>query len=104
MQYIVTVAALILSFAPTASYAQWVTLSGLGGHSYGKYLAAVHGHPPGTGNTVNHPQHGRYYDDHSRYMDWLSGFVGATNWWVADRAQSNSDRYGRYRRLDQEMV
>jgi hypothetical protein len=84
MRYIVTVAALILSYAPTVSYAQWVTLSGLGGQSCGKYLAAVHGHAPGKGNVVSHPQQGRFWDEHSRYMDWLSGFVGATNWFVLD--------------------
>jgi hypothetical protein len=83
MRYIVTVAALILSCAPTASYAQWVTLSGLGGHSCGKYLAAVHGHAPGTGRVLNRPD-GPAYDDHVRYMDWLNGFLTATNWFVLD--------------------
>ena len=43
MRYIVTVAALILSYGTTAGYAQWIVLSDLGAHSCGKYLAAVHG-------------------------------------------------------------
>src|SRR5260221_13805046 len=47
MRYIVTVAALILSYAPTASYARSGYVYDLGTHSCGKYLAAVHGHPPG---------------------------------------------------------
>jgi hypothetical protein len=84
MRYIVTVAVLILSSACHAQDGKVAWVRGLGNDSCGKYLAAVHGHAPGAGNTVNHPQHGRYYDDHVRYMDWLSGFVGATNWWVAD--------------------
>jgi hypothetical protein len=37
MRYIVTVAALILSYAPTASYAQQVYVSGLGAH----YVASI---------------------------------------------------------------
>jgi hypothetical protein len=81
MRYIVTVAALILSFAPTASYAQEAYVSPLGQHSCGKYLAAVHGHAPGKGNVINHRE-GRFSDDHGRYMGWLEGFFTATNWWV----------------------
>lgn len=84
MRYIVTVAALILSHAPTAGYAQtkgtYVYDPGI--HSCGKYLAAVHGHPPGTGKAITHPQDGRFSDDHSLYMVWLNGFFSATNWWV----------------------
>jgi hypothetical protein len=82
MRYTVTVAALILSYAPTASYAQEAYVSALGQHSCGQYLAAVHGHAPGKGYVINHPQQGRYYDDHGRYMGWLEGFFTATNWWV----------------------
>ena len=77
MRYIVTVAALILCYAPTASYAQ-----GMGSHSCGKYLAAVHGHAPGIGNVINNPKGGRYRDDHHLYMAWLAGFFSAMNWWV----------------------
>ncbi len=92
MRYIVTVAALILSYAPTASYAQGVYVSGLGAHSCGKYLAAVHGHPPGIGMGFNDPQRGRFSDDHSRYMAWLGGFFTAMNWLVMDGAnQFQSD-------------
>ena len=88
MRYIVTVAALILSYAPTASYAQQVYVSGLGAHSCGKYLPAVHGHPPGIGMGFNDPQRGRFSDDHSRYMAWLDGFFTATNLWVTNEPNS----------------
>jgi hypothetical protein len=82
MRYIVTVAALILSCAPTASYAQKMLFSyGVGTNSCGKYLAAVHGHPPGIGRVANYPKEGRFFDDHHRYMDWLGGFL-TTNLWV----------------------
>ena len=66
MRYIVTVAALILSYAPTASYAQRVYESG--NHSCGKYLAAVHGHAPGKGTDLIDRWRGQFYDDHTRYM------------------------------------
>jgi hypothetical protein len=83
MRYVVTVAALILSCAPTASYAQQGFYAyGLGNHSCGKYLAAVHGHAPGKGKAINHPQQGRFSDDHSLYITWLDGFFTATNQWV----------------------
>jgi hypothetical protein len=84
MRYIVTVAALILSYAPTASYAQEsfrFHIYGLGNNSCGKYLAAVHGHPPGIGKVINHPQGGQFSDDHVLYMHWLAGFlVRQTGW------------------------
>jgi hypothetical protein len=84
MRYIVTVAVLILSFAPTASYAQAPSIYYYdpATHSCGKYLAAVHGHPPGAGNTINHPRGGQFSDDHHGYMAWLGGFFTATNQWV----------------------
>jgi hypothetical protein len=81
MRYIVTVAALILS--STASYAQWrYGIWDQGVHSCGKYLTAVHGHPPGIGKVINHRQEGRFSDDHYLYMAWLGGFFTATNYWV----------------------
>src|SRR2546423_874453 len=85
MRYIIAViAALILN---TACYAQdWGSvkfITGLGNNSCGKYLAAVHGHPPGGGKALDHPD-GRLYDDHFRYMAWLSGFFSGANWWVMD--------------------
>jgi hypothetical protein len=80
MRYIVTVAALILSYGTTAGYAEGTYTYGLGNHSCGKYLAAVHGHPPGRGNVINHPQKGQFSDDHYLYMHWLAGFLSATNW------------------------
>jgi hypothetical protein len=82
MRYIVgVIAALILS---TPCHAQGRNLvSGLGIHSCGKYLAAVHGHPPGKGRFLNRPE-GQFTDEHFRYAEWLSGFFSATNWWVID--------------------
>jgi hypothetical protein len=85
MRYIVPVA---VSYAPTASYAQRAYVYGPGAHSCGKYLAAVHGHPPGIGMGFNDPQRGRFSDDHSRYMAWLDGFFTATNLWVTNQPNS----------------
>jgi hypothetical protein len=71
MRYIVAavIATLILSYAATADAQGRYFVYGLGTHSCGKYLAAVHGHP-------------RYSDDHVRYLAWLEGFFTATNLWV----------------------
>ena len=88
MRYIVTVAALILSYAPTASYAQRANVYGLGNDSCGKYLAAVHGHAPGKGTGFKDRWRGQFYDDHTRYMAWLGGFVTATNLWVTNEPNS----------------
>jgi len=84
MRYIITViAALILSTACGAQEWGVKFVSGLGNNSCGQYLAAVHGHPPGKGMVLNHPD-GRAYDYHTRYMDWIAGFSTATNWGVMD--------------------
>ena len=92
MRYIVIVAALILSYAPTASYAQGANVYDLGNDSCGKYLSAVHGHAPGKGTGFKDRWRGQFYDDHTRYMDWLGGFVTATNLWVTnDRNSIQSD-------------
>jgi hypothetical protein len=88
MRYIVTVAALILSYGTTASYAQRAYVYDPGTHSCGKYLAAVHDHPPGTGMGFNDPQRGHFYDDHHLYMAWLGGFFTATNMWVLNEPNS----------------
>ena len=83
MRYIVTViGTLVLS---TACHAQGrnAYYSGLGYNSCGQYLAAVHGHPPGTGKLFTGPQ-GQFFDDHSRYLDWLNGFFTATNMWITN--------------------
>jgi hypothetical protein len=88
MRYIVTVAALILSYAPTASYAQQANVSAPGAHSCGKYLEAVRGHAPGKGREIDHPQEGRFSDDHTLYMAWLEGFFTATNLWVLNEPNS----------------
>ena len=84
MRYIATVAALILSYGPTASYAQSGGVHGLGNNSCGKYLAAVHGHAPGKGSGFNDRWRGKFSDDHSLYMAWLGGFFSAMNWLVLD--------------------
>ena len=88
MRYIVTVAALILSYATTASYAQQANVSAPGAHSCGKYLEAVRGHAPGKGIGFNDRWRGQFSDDHTRYLDWLAGFLTATNWWVTNEPNS----------------
>jgi hypothetical protein len=84
MRYIVA-AVIVALIIPTAVYGQGRSyfIYDLGRHSCGKYLAAVHGHPPGKGKVIKHPE-GQFSDDHIRYMDWLGGFLTATNWWVTD--------------------
>src|SRR4249920_1443659 len=77
MRYIVTVAALILSCGITTSYAEEAPAT----HSCGRYLAAVHGHAPGT-STVLKDRGKQFYDDHTRYMSWLDGFLTATISWL----------------------
>ena len=84
MRYIATVAALILSYGITASYAQQAYVHGMGNNSCGKYLAAVHGHAPGKGSGFNDRWRGKFSDDHSLYMAWLGGFFSAMNWLVLD--------------------
>ena len=84
MRYVVTVAALILSYGITASYAQQAYVHGMGNNSCGKYLAAVHGHAPGKGSGFNDRWRGKFSDDHSLYMAWLGGFFSAMNWLVLD--------------------
>ena len=88
MRYIVTVAALILSYAPTASYAQQADVSAPGTHSCDKYLAAVRGHAPGKAREIDHAPEGRFSDDHTLYMAWLEGFFTATNLWVLNEPNS----------------
>jgi hypothetical protein len=88
MRYIVTVAALILSYGITASYAQSGVVHGMGNNSCGKYLAAVHGHAPGKGTGFNDRWRGKFSDDHSLYMQWLAGFLTATNLWVTNEPNS----------------
>jgi hypothetical protein len=83
MRYIGTVAALILSYASYAQ-SQGIYVHNWGTHSCGKYLAAVHGHPPGAGIGFNDRQRGQFSDDHTLYMGWLGGFLSAMNWLVLD--------------------
>jgi len=85
MRYIVTVIALLI--LSSVSYAQGtgkVFLRGPGHSSCGQYLAAVQGHAPGTGSRLTDPNGQFYYDDHFRYMEWISGFLSAANWLVID--------------------
>jgi hypothetical protein len=84
-----SVCALILS--STAGYAQTAYVYDLGAQSCEKYLAAVHGHPPGMGKSFNDRQGGRFSDDHSVYMAWLTGFFTATNLWVLEPNGIRSD-------------
>ena len=84
MRYIVTetvIAALIVSSACHAQGGPQVFISGLGYNSCGKYLAAVHDHPPGAGKFLTRPE-GQFSDDHFRYGDWLNGFFTATDMWI----------------------
>ena len=85
MRYFVTVviAASALSYCTTADAQKVFFTTGLGNSSCGKYLAAVHGHPPGKTTVADLPQ-GQFHDDHRRYADWLGGFLTATNWLVID--------------------
>ena len=80
-----TVAALILSYGPTASYAQQSVVYDPGNHSCGKYLAAVHGHAPGKGNGYRSSSAGTIFMMTTLcYMAWLDGFFTATNLWVTE--------------------
>ena len=84
MPYIVIamIAALVLSYGAAANaQGRNAYILGLGYDSCGKYLSAVHGHPPGKGKFINRTE-GQFSDDHFRYSDWLSGFFSATNMWI----------------------
>jgi hypothetical protein len=85
MRYIVAVVIAVLSLS-TPSYGQNRTFSihSWGLHSCGKYLAAVHGHAPGTGMGFNDRQRGQFSDDHIVYMAWLGGFFSAVNVFAMD--------------------
>ena len=84
MRYFVAavIAASALSYGTTAD-AQKVFVTGLGHNSCGQYLAAVHGHPPGKSIVADLPQ-GQFHDDHHRYIEWLRGFLTATDLLVMD--------------------
>lgn len=81
MRYIVTamIAASVLSYNPAQGRGYFVYDPG--NQSCEKYLAAVHGHAPGTASAINRRSR-RYSDDHYLYMAWLGGFLSATNWWL----------------------
>ena len=86
MRYFVTavIAASALSYGTMADAQEKVIFTtGLANNSCGKYLAAVHSHPPGKNRVVDLPE-GQFSDDHRRYADWLVGFLTATNLWVMD--------------------
>jgi|EndMetStandDraft_2_1072991.scaffolds.fasta_scaffold20860_2 hypothetical protein len=81
MRYIV--AALIAALISTTVHGQDRNyVHSWGTHSCGKYLAAVHGHPPGASREFNHPQQGKFSDDHALYKAWLGGFFSAMNWFT----------------------
>jgi len=86
MRYFVTavIAASALSYGTTADAQEKVIFTtGLANNSCGKYLAAVHGHPPGKSMVADLPQ-GQFHDDHHRYIEWLRGFLTATDLLVMD--------------------
>ena len=84
---------MIAALTPTTVHAQSsMFVAGFGNNSCGKYLAAVHGHPPGTGRVLNRPE-GPFYDEYVLYLEWLARFFGAANWWVIDeRNQLRDDK------------
>ena len=84
MRYIVAAVIVALTLS-TAGHAQnrGYFVYDPGNQSCDKYLAAVHGHAPGTASVINR-RSGRYSDDHYLYLAWLGGFLSATNWWVMD--------------------
>src|SRR5262245_46342178 len=93
MRCVVGVIALLILSSACHAQSQSFFIYGLGSDSCGKYLAAVHGHQPGTGNVINHPQEGRYSDEHHRYMSWLDGFFTATNMLITNEPNGiDSDR------------
>jgi len=53
---------------------------GVGLNSCGQYLSAVHNHPPGTYTSIERPQEGEFFDEASRYQQWLGGFISGSNW------------------------
>lgn len=86
------IVALLLSCVPTPSYPQTIIFAlGKGNNSCGRYLSGVHNHPPGTPRVMKHEE-GRFADEHSGYLDWLAGFVTASNAWIARTGTGNSIR------------
>ena len=83
MRYIVAAVIAVFLTLSTASYGQGAYIHNWGTHSCGKYLAAVHGHRPGTGTRITNNRQGeQFFDDHFLYMAWLGGFLTAMNWFV----------------------
>jgi len=78
LRYSAIVALLCVS---TAAYAQETVfvIGTIGQSSCGQYLSAVHNEPPGRYRTLNHPQEGKYYNEHTRYLDWVMGFLTGMN-------------------------
>jgi hypothetical protein len=77
------IVALLLSSVFTAGYAQPYYIVGLGLNSCGQYLSAVHNHPPGKSQGLQYQGGATYVDEATRYLDWLAGFVSASNGWIA---------------------
>jgi hypothetical protein len=73
------IAVLLLSFVSTAGYAQNFTVHGRGLDSCGKYLSAAHDQPPGRYHSFKGPQGAPLFDEHGLYVQWLLGFITATN-------------------------
>jgi|SRR5215813_2522779 len=78
---------LLLNCVSTTGYAQ--VSYGMGTNSCGQYLSAVHGRPPGQYRWVENAREGKFFDEHRLYMEWLLGFVDATNWSISAGAGRN---------------
>jgi hypothetical protein len=70
----------LLLIASGQAVAQTTYAIGMGLNSCGQYLSAVHSHPPGTYTSIERPQEGEFFDEASRYQQWLGGFISGSNW------------------------
>src|SRR5262245_14914186 len=76
------IVALLLACVSTAGHAQSFFALGVGTNSCGMYLSAVHNHPPGMSRAVK-TREGQFFDEHTRYVEWLGGFISAINFSIA---------------------
>src|SRR5262245_13640870 len=72
-------AALLLSFVSTVGYAQKGIGHGAGLYSCGKYLSAAHNQAPGGYRNFTGPEGEQLVTLHGLYLEWLLGFITATN-------------------------
>jgi hypothetical protein len=85
------IVALLLACVSTAGHAQSFFVLGVGRNSCGMYLSAVHNHPPGTSLGVK-TREGQFFDEHARYIEWLGGFISATNFSMASAGPDQNVR------------